>query len=76
MFFQFFIVTMDDAHLAVIHLVGHRSTAGAEHATVEIPVIHAQHHAAYIFIVVLAFPYAGIGALLDEWLENIIRIKN
>ena len=67
---------MDDAHLAVVHLIGHRGTAGAEHATVEIAVVHAHHHATNILIVMLALPYAGIGALLDEGLQDVIGIEN
>ena len=62
---------MDDAHLAVIHLVCHGGTAGAEHTAVEITVIHAQHHATHILVVMLAFPYAGISALLDEGLQDV-----
>lgn len=67
---------MDDAHLAVIHFVGHGSTAGAKHAAVEIAVVHAQHHAAHILIVVFALPNAGIGTLLNERLENVIWIEH
>ena len=63
---------MDDAHLAVIHFVGHGSTAGTEHAAVEIAVVHTQHHAAHILVVVFAPPFAGIGALVDEGLEDVI----
>ena len=67
---------MDNAHLAVIHFVGHGGTAGAEHAAVEIAVVHTQHHATHILVVMLALPHAGIGALLDEGLEDVVRIEN
>ena len=60
---------MDDAHLAVINFVGHWGTAGAKHATVEIAVVHAEHHARDVFVVMLALPYAGMSSLLDEWLQ-------
>jgi hypothetical protein len=61
---------MDDTHLAVVHLVRDRSTAGAKHAAVEIAVVHAQHHATYILVVMPALPNAGIGTLVDEGLQN------
>ena len=66
---------MDDAHLAVIHLVCHRGTTGAEHTAAEIAVVHTQHHAAHIFVIMLTLPLAGVGTLLDKWLENV-RIDN
>ena len=65
---------MDDTHLAVVHLVRDRSTAGAKHAAVEIAVVHAQHHAAYILVVMPTFPHAGIGVLVNEGLKNVIGI--
>ena len=63
---------MDDTHLAVVHLIGHRGAAGAEHAAVEIAVIHTEHHAADVLVVVLARPHTGISALLHKWLQYII----
>ena len=65
---------MDDAHLTVIDLVGHRSTTGAEHTTVEITVVHAEHHATHILVVVFALPFAGIGTLVDKRLKNVIGL--
>ena len=62
---------MNDAHLAVINFIGHRGAAGAEHAAVEIAVVHAKHHTTDILIIMLAFPLAGIGALLDEGLQDV-----
>ena len=67
---------MDDTHLAVVHLVRDRSTAGAKHAAVEIAVVHAQHHAAHILVVMLTLPFAGIGTLVDEGLEDVIWIEH
>ena len=67
---------MDDAHLAVVHLIGHGGAAGAEHTTVEIEVIHTEHHATHILVVMLALPHAGIGALVDEGLEDVVGIEN
>ena len=67
---------MDDAHLAVVHLIGHGGAAGAEHTTVEIAVIHTQHQAAHIIVIMLALPYAGVGALLNEGLEDVVGIEN
>jgi hypothetical protein len=67
---------MDDTHLAVVHLVRDRSTAGAKHAAVEITVVHAQHHAAHILVVMLTFKFAGVCALPDEGLQNKRRVKS
>ena len=63
---------MDDIHFTVIDLVGHWGTAGAEHTTVEIAVVHAQHHATDILIILLTLPSAGIGPLLHKRLQNIV----
>ena len=62
---------MDDAHFAVVYLVCHGGAAGTEHTAVEIAVVHAQHHATHILIVMLALPLAGISALLDERLQDV-----
>ena len=62
---------MNDAHLAVIDLVCHRGAAGSEHPAVEIAIIHAEHHATHILVIMLALPLAGISALLDEGLQDI-----
>ena len=62
---------MDNAHLAVVHFVGYWGTAGAKYTAVEIALVHTKHHATHILVVMLALPHAGIGALLDEGLEDI-----
>ena len=67
---------MDNAHFAVVHFVGYWGTAGAEHTAVEIAVVHAQHHATDILIIMFTLPYAGIGPLLHKWLQNIWRIMS
>ena len=67
---------MDNTYFAIIHLVGYRSTTCTEHAAIEIAVVHAKHHTTHIFIVIFAFPLAGIGVLFDEGLEYVIWIEN
>lgn len=67
---------MDNAHLAVVHFVGYWGTTGTKHTAVEIEVVHTKHHATHILVVMLALPLAGIGALLNEGLQDVIGIEN
>ena len=62
---------MNGAHLAVVNFVCHGGAACADHSAIEITVVHAQHHATYILIVLLALPLAGIGALVNKGLQDI-----